>query len=103
MPGKCRSTLDMTTDPLFYAAAIPAVILLGLAKGGFSGIGVLAVPLMTLVVSPVQAASITLPILIVQDAVSVWVFRREWDGRSLAILIPSSLVGIVLGYVLAAR
>ncbi len=32
---------------------------------------------------------------------SVWVFRREWDGRSLAILIPSSLVGIVLGYVLA--
>ncbi len=86
--------LTMITDPLFYAAAVPAVILLGLAKGGFSGIGVLAVPLMTLVVSPVQAASITLPILIVQDAVSVWVFRREWDGRSLAVLIPSSLVGI---------
>ena len=93
----------MITDPLFYAAAVPAVILLGLAKGGFSGISVLAVPLMTLVVSPVQAASITLPILIVQDVVSVWVFRRAWDGRSLAILIPSSLVGIVLGYLLAAR
>src|SRR5882724_6999110 len=29
----------MITDPLFYAAAIPAVMLLGLAKGGFSGIG----------------------------------------------------------------
>jgi uncharacterized protein len=93
----------MVTDPLFYAAAVPAVILLGLAKGGFSGIGVLAVPLMTLAVSPVQAASITLPILIVQDAVSVWVFRRAWDGRHLAILIPSSLVGIVMGYVLAAH
>jgi uncharacterized membrane protein YfcA len=93
----------MITDPLFYAAAVPAVILLGLAKGGFSGIGVLAVPLMTLVVSPVQAASITLPILIVQDVVSVWVFRRAWDGRSLALLIPSSLVGVVLGYLLAAR
>src|ERR1044071_5885593 len=93
----------MITNWLFYAAAIPAVILLGLAKGGFSGIGVLAVPLMTLAVSPVQAASITLPILIVQDAVSVWVFRRAWDKRSLAILIPSSLVGIVLGYGLAAH
>jgi hypothetical protein len=93
----------MITSPLFYAAAIPAVILLGLAKGGFSGIGVLSVPLMTLAVSPVQAASITLPILIVQDAVSVWVFRRAWDGRSLALLIPSSLVGIVLGYGLAAH
>ena len=93
----------MITNPLFYAAAIPAVMLLGLAKGGFSGIGVLAVPLMTLAVSPVQAASITLPILIVQDAVSVWVFRRAWDGRSLAILIPSALVGIALGYGLAAH
>ncbi len=93
----------MITDPHFYLAAVPAVILLGLSKGGFSGISVLAVPLMTLVVSPVQAASITLPILIVQDVVSVWVFRRAWDGRSLVILIPSSLVGIVLGYLLAAR
>jgi uncharacterized membrane protein YfcA len=92
----------MSTDPMFYAAAIPAVILLGLAKGGFSGIGVLAVPLMTLAVSPVQAASITLPILIVQDAVSVWVFRKAWDGRSLVILTPSALVGIVLAYLLAA-
>jgi uncharacterized membrane protein YfcA len=93
----------MLTDPWFYAAAIPAVILLGLAKGGFSGLGVLAVPLMTLVVSPVQAASITLPILIAQDVVSVWVFRHKWDGRSLALLIPSAAIGILLGYLLAAQ
>ena len=93
----------MITDPLFYAAAVPAVILLGLSKGGFSGISVLAVPLMTLVISPVQAASITLPILLVQDAISVWIFRRAWEGKSLAILLPSALAGIVLGYLLAAR
>ena len=92
----------MITDPLFYAVAIPAVMLLGLAKGGFSGLGVLAVPIMALVISPVQAASITLPILIVQDIVSVWVFRRWWDGRSLVILIPSAIVGIAIGYLLAA-
>jgi uncharacterized membrane protein YfcA len=93
----------MLTDPWFYAAAIPAVIVLGLAKGGFSGLGMLAVPLMTLSVSPVQAASITLPILIAQDAVSVWVFRHKWDGRSLTLLIPAATVGILLGYLLAAR
>ena len=57
------------TDPLFYAAAVPAVILLGLSKGGFSGLGLLSLPLMALVVSPVQAAAIMLPILIVQDVV----------------------------------
>lgn len=93
----------MLTDPLFYATAIPAVIILGLAKGGFSGIGVLAVPLMTLIISPVQAASIALPILIVQDVVSVWVFRKAWDKKSLLILTPSAVVGIVIAYLLAAR
>jgi uncharacterized protein len=90
------------TDPLFYAAAIPAVVIMGLAKGGFSGISILSVPLLALVVSPVQAASITLPILIVQDVVSVWVFRRAWDRHSLVVLLPSALVGIILGYLLAA-
>jgi len=82
--------------------AVPAVILLGLAKGGFAGIGVIAVPMIALAVSPVLAASITLPILIVQDVVSVWSFRKTWDGRILALMLPSAAAGIALGYALAA-
>jgi uncharacterized protein len=93
----------MITSPLFYAAAIPAVVLMGLSKGGFSGIGLLSLPLMALVVSPVQAAAIMLPILMVQDVVTVWSFRRDWDRRNVAILLPSSAVGIVIGYLLAAQ
>ena len=93
----------MHTDPAFYAVAVPAVIILGLAKGGFSGLGVLAVPLMALVISPVEAASITLPILMVQDVVSVWVFRHTWDGRSIVTLLPGAVVGVGLGYLLAAH
>ena len=51
----------MITDPLFYAVAIPAVIFVGLAKGGFvSALAMLGVPLITLVISPVQAAAILL-------------------------------------------
>jgi hypothetical protein len=54
----------LITDPWFYVAAIPAVLLFGIAKGGFGGgLGVLAVPLMALVVSPLQAAAVLLPIL----------------------------------------
>jgi uncharacterized protein len=93
----------MITSPLFYAAAIPAVVLMGLSKGGFSGIGLLSLPLMALVVSPVQAAAIMLPILMVQDVVTVWSFRRDWDRRNVAILLPLSAVGIVIGYLLAAQ
>ena len=92
----------MITDPLFYVAAAPAVVLLGLSKGGFSGIGLLALPLMALVASPLQSAAIMLPILMVQDVVTVWAYRRDWDWRNLAILLPSAAVGIGLGYALAA-
>ena len=79
----------MITAPLFYLAAVPAVILVGLAKGGLSGLGLLALPLMALVVSPVQGAAIMLPILMVQDVVTVWVYRHSWDHRNVLILIPA--------------
>ncbi len=92
----------MISDPWFYLVAVPAVILCGLAKGGFSGLGVMAVPLMALVISPVLAASILLPFLIVQDVVSVWTFRKTWNGRILAIMLPAAAVGVFAGYGLVA-
>jgi uncharacterized protein len=93
----------MLTDPLFYILAVPAVIMLGLAKGGFAGVGAVALPVLALVISPVQAAAIMLPILIVQDVVGVWAFRRTWDRSILILMLPSAMVGIGLGYLLAAR
>jgi len=91
------------SDPWFYAAAIPAVILLGLAKGGFAGIGILGVPLLALVISPVQAAAILLPILLVQDVVSVAAFYRSRDDAVLRQMLPGAALGIAAGYLLAAR
>ena len=93
----------MLSDPWFYAAAIPAVILLGLAKGGFAGIGILGVPLLALVISPVQAAAILLPILLVQDVVSVAAFYRSRDDAVLWQMLPGAALGIAAGYLLAAR
>lgn len=93
----------MLTDPMFYAVAIPAVILLGLTKGGFAGIGVVAVPMMALVISPVQAAAIILPILLAQDVIGVWSFRKTWDKGLVILMLPSAAVGIFVGWLLAAR
>jgi len=76
--------------------------LLGLAKGGFSGMGALSLPMVAMTVSPVRAAAILLPILIVQDAVGVWAFRRDWDGYVLGWMLPGAGVGIALGYIFAA-
>lgn len=93
----------MITDWTFYALAIPSVLLLGLGKGGFSGIGLLSMPLMALVVPPIQAAAIILPILMVQDIVGVWAFRREFSVRNLKLLAPGGLLGLTLGYVFASQ
>ena len=62
----------MFTDPLFLFVAFFAVLLVGLAKGGFSGIGMAATPLLALAVPPLQALAILLPILMAQDVVSIW-------------------------------
>ena len=91
----------MITDPWFYAAAVPAVLLFGIAKGGFGGgLGVLAVPLMALVVSPLQAAAVLLPILCVMDLVGLWAYRGRWIWPELRLLIPASMAGIAVGALL---
>jgi uncharacterized membrane protein YfcA len=87
----------------FYALAIPAVLMLGLSKGGFAGIGALSLPMLAFVISPVQAAAILLPILIVQDVVGVWAFRRTVDWRLLGWMMPGAILGIALGYLFAAK
>ena len=92
----------MITDWHFYAIAIPAVFLIGLAKGGFAGMGALSLPMLAFVVDPVRAAAILLPILIAQDVVGVWAFRRSVDWRVLGWMLPGALLGIWLGYAFAA-
>jgi uncharacterized membrane protein YfcA len=94
--------LTIITDPLFYALAIPGVLALGLSKGGFAGAGQMATPLLALVMPPLEAAAIMLPIMIVQDAVAVWVYRKIWDRRIVAIVVAGSIVGICIAWAVAS-
>jgi uncharacterized protein len=91
----------MLTDWHFYLVALPAVILIGAAKGGFSGISVLSLPLMTFVVSPIHAAAITLPILLVQDIISLWAYRKNMHRQNLITLLPGAIMGIIIAAALA--
>lgn len=85
----------LISDPYFYLTAVPAVMIFGISKGGFGGgLGVAAVPLMALAVSPVQAAAILLPILCLMDLVSLWAYRGRWIASELRVLLPWSLAGI---------
>jgi uncharacterized membrane protein YfcA len=93
---------DMLT-PAFFAAAIPAVMLVGLSKGGIGGaFGLLGVPIMSMAVDPVQAAAIFLPILIVMDIVALWSWRNFNDRRTLLVILPGGVIGIALGWATSA-
>ncbi|MBN1482235.1 sulfite exporter TauE/SafE family protein [candidate division KSB1 bacterium] len=87
----------MIQTTLFYPIAILAILIVGISKSGFGGgLGVLAVPLMSLVIPPPQAAAILLPLLILMDWFTVWHYRKSWDRRNLIILLPAAIVGIFL-------
>ncbi len=89
-------------DPAFYLAAVPAVILLGLSKGGFAGVGTAATPLLALYLPPLEAAALLLPVLITQDIISVTVYRRDWDATNIKIMLPGALIGMALDWLLAS-
>jgi uncharacterized protein len=79
------------------------VVMLGLSKGGFSGIGMVSTPLLALTMPPLQAAAILLPIIILQDALSVWVYRHDWDAWNLRVMLPGAVVGVGAAWLFASH
>lgn len=92
----------MPIDPVTISVAILAVVILGLSKGGFAGIGMVTTPLLSLVVPAPQAAGIILPVLIFQDAISMYAYRKTPNLRNLALLVPGGIVGILVGWALVS-
>jgi uncharacterized protein len=88
----------MPQDPLFFALAVPVVLLVGMSKGGFAGgFGLMAVPVLSLVADPRWAAAVLLPILCVMDVFSWRNFRGQWSPVLLRALFPAALLGTLLG------
>lgn len=86
------------SDPFFYFIVICAVLIVGISKGGFGGgLGVLAVPIMSFVMPPAQAAAILLPVLCVMDLFGIWQFRTRFDLFNLLTLLPAAILGIAIG------
>ncbi len=91
----------MVFDALFFACAIPAVIFAGVSKSGFgSGAAFAAAPIMALVVDPISALGIMLPLLMLIDAATLRPYWGKWDLRGSWLVIAGGLPGVALGVVL---
>ncbi len=83
---------------MFYAVAIAAVVLTGISKSGLGGgMGQLSVPLMAIFISPVAAAAIMLPVLVMMDVLSVWSYRKDWHKRNIFVMVPGAVIGVGIG------
>jgi uncharacterized membrane protein YfcA len=94
----------MFTDPLFYLVGIPTVFVMALSKGAFGGgLAIIGVPLLSLVMSPIEAAIVVAPLVSFMDIFALNSFGpKTWSKPDLTWLVPGLLVGIAVGYVFFA-
>jgi uncharacterized membrane protein YfcA len=91
----------MPLDPLVILVAVTAALFVGLSKSGLlSGLGVVGIPLLSLVMPARDAAGMMLPVLLSMDAIAVWSYRKDPDWRIIRIMLPGALAGTLLGWAL---
>jgi len=85
-------------DFYFFFTASIGVIVFGISKGGFAGpISILAIPIMALSMSPITAAAILLPVLLIMDFIAMYFYWNKWDIKNVKIIIPPAIIGILIG------
>lgn len=86
----------------FWIVAVIASLLVGMGKGGLPMIAMMAVPVLSLVIHPIEAAGLLLPVYVVSDQFGLFAYRREFDKRVLMIVVPGMLFGIGVAWATAS-
>ncbi|MFQ6035492.1 MAG: sulfite exporter TauE/SafE family protein [Sedimentisphaerales bacterium] len=73
-------------------------VMVGIAKTGIPGVGILVVPLMASVLPTRSSVGVLLGILILADLFAAGYYRHNAQWRHLSRLLPIAFVGIVVGY-----
>eukprot|EP00903_Cladosiphon_okamuranus_P003719 g3717.t1 len=95
--GILRQMLD---DPKMLLIALAAAVCIGLSKAGFSGISLISVVLLAEVYGAKESVGLALPLLIVADLMAYPAFLRHGTWRSVWKLLPATLMGLAMGWVL---
>ncbi len=88
----------MDVGPLFVGIACAAALVTGFLRNAVGGgIGLALTPVLTIVLPPRPVLAMIGLLLLLSDPISLWLYWRRWDGAEARRLIPTMLVGIVLG------
>jgi len=82
----------------YWAALCIAAAVIGISKTGFPGAGILAIPLVAMVMPARVSTGLILPMLLVGDVLAVAYYRRHAVWRHLVRLLPCAAAGIIVGY-----
>ncbi|MBL8791081.1 MAG: sulfite exporter TauE/SafE family protein [Rhizobiales bacterium] len=91
----------LPADIAFWALAVVATFLVGASKGGVPGVGILAVPVLSQVISPVVAAGLLLPLYVLSDWYGLWLYRKDYDAWNIRIMSFAAAIGIGIGWATA--
>ncbi len=86
---------NLTGESLAIVACV--ALLLGMAKTGVHGAGMLSVPLLAIAFGGRASSGLMLPMLLVADVFGVWYYHRHASFKHLKILFPWAAVGIIAG------
>ncbi|MDX2111546.1 MAG: sulfite exporter TauE/SafE family protein [Verrucomicrobiota bacterium] len=78
--------------------ALFGALLMGLAKGGLSGLGNLTVSIFANCFDAKASVGILLPVLVLADIVAVIVYRKHAEWKYVWRLLPWMLVGVLVGW-----
>lgn len=88
-------------DPWFWSVALATILIVALSKSGFLGsLGMMGVPLLSLIMPAREAAGMLLPLLCLMDVIGLIAFHREFDARNVRIMLIGGLIGTLTGWAL---
>jgi hypothetical protein len=93
----------MNFEPWQIALAVLGALLVGIAKTGMTGIGILFVAIFSSLLPARQATGLVLPLLVFGDVVAVVVYRKHARWSHVWRLLPWTGAGVVIGYLALSR
>ena len=89
------------TEPAFAtllaAAAVAALVVDFLKTSLGGGIGLVLTPTLSLVLPAPVVLALIAPLMVLSDPITLRYYWRQWDSRELAVLLPTTVAGVVAG------